>query len=165
MGDILLLENLTFHKEEEKNDPDFAKNLASLADIYVNDAFSTSHRRHSSIYGTPKLFDIKVAGLNLKKEIEYLSMIKDNPPKPFTLVIGGVKITDKIGALENLLPKANSLLVGGPTAYTFLKANGINTGKSPIDNEHMSWVTKALTNYGDMIILPTDARMFINSTL
>ncbi len=156
VGDILLLENLRFHKEEEKNDPGFAKKLASLADVYVNDAFSTSHRKHSSIYGTPKLFDIKVAGLNLKKEIEYLSMIKDNPPKPFTLVIGGVKITDKIGALENLLPKANSLLVGGATAYTFLKANGINTGDSPIDNEHMSWVTKALTNYGDMITLPTD---------
>ena len=156
MGDILLLENLRFHKEEEKNDPDFAKKLASLADIYVNDAFSTSHRKHSSIYGTPKLFDIKVAGLSLKKEIEYLSMIEDNPPKPFTLVIGGVKITDKIGALENLLPKADSLLVGGATAYTFLKAKGVNTGNSPIDNEHMSWVTKALTNYGDMITLPTD---------
>jgi phosphoglycerate kinase len=156
MGDILLLENLRFHKEEEKNDPDFAKKLALLADIYVNDAFSTSHRKHSSIYGTPKLFDIKVAGLSLKKEIEYLSMIEDNPPKPFTLVIGGVKITDKIGALENLLPKADSLLVGGATAYTFLKAKGVNTGNSPIDNEHMSWVTKALTNYGDMITLPTD---------
>ena len=156
MGDILLLENLRFHKEEEKNDPDFAKKLASLADIYVNDAFSTSHRKHSSIYGTPKLFDIKVAGLNLKKEIEYLSMIKDNPPKPFTLVIGGVKITDKIGALENLLPKADSLLVGGATAYTFLKAKGVNTGNSPIDNEHLSWVTKALSNYSDKITLPTD---------
>ena len=83
-------------------------------------------------------------------------MIKDNPPKPFTLVIGGVKITDKIGALENLLPKANSLVVGGATAYTFLKANGTNTGDSPIDNEHMSWVTKALTNYQDMITLQTD---------
>lgn len=155
-GDILLLENLRFHKEEEKNDLDFAKKLASLADIYVNDAFSTSHRKHSSIYGTPKLFDIRVAGLNLKKEIEYLSMIKDNPPKPFTLVIGGAKITDKIGALENLLPKANSLLVGGATAYTFLNAKGVNTGNSPIDNEHMPWVTKALRNYGDMITLPTD---------
>ena len=156
MGDILLLENLRFHKEEEKNDPDFAKKLASLADIYVNDAFSTSHRKHSSIYGTPKLFDIKVAGLSLKKEIEYLSMIEDNPPKPFTLVIGGVKITDKIGALENLLPKADSLLVGGATAYTFLKAKGVNTGNSPIDNEHMSWVAKALSKYSDKITLPTD---------
>ena len=156
MGDILLLENVRFHKEEEYNDPDFAKKLASLADIYVNDAFSTSHRKHSSIYGTAKLFDIKVAGLNLKKEIEYLSMIKDNPPKPFTLVIGGVKITDKIGALENLLPKADNLLVGGATAYTFLKAKGFNTGNSPIDKEHLSWVTKALSKYGEKITLPTD---------
>ena len=156
MGDILMLENLRFHKEEEKNDPDFAKKLASLADIYVNDAFSTSHRKHSSIYGTPKLFDIKVAGLSLKKEFESLSMIKDKPLKPFTLVIGGVKITDKIGALENLLPKADSLLVGGATAYTFLKAKGFNTGNSPIDNEHLSWVAKALSKYSDKITLPTD---------
>lgn len=156
MGDTLLLENLRFHKEEEKNDPDFAKKLASLADIYVNDAFSTSHRKHSSIYGTPKLFDIKVAGLNLKKEIEYLSMIRDNPPKPFTLVIGGVKITDKIGALENLFPKADNLLVGGATAYTFLKAKGVKTGNSPIDYEHLSWVSKALSKYSDKITLPTD---------
>jgi phosphoglycerate kinase len=156
MGDTLLLENLRFHKEEEKNDPDFAKELASLADIYVNDAFSTSHREHSSIYGTPKLFEIKLAGLNLKKEIEYLSMIKDNPPKPFTLVIGGAKITDKIGALENLFPKADNLLVGGATAYTFLKAAGVKTGNSPIDYEHLSWVSKALSKYSDKITLPTD---------
>jgi phosphoglycerate kinase len=156
MGDILLLENLRFHKEEENNDSDFANKLASLADVYVNDAFSTSHRKHSSIYSTAKLFDIKVAGLNLKKEIEYLSMIKDNPPKPFTLVIGGVKITDKIGALENLLPKADNLLVGGATAYTFLKAKGFKTGNSPIDKEHLSWVTKALAKYGEKITLPTD---------
>jgi phosphoglycerate kinase len=156
MGDILLLENLRFHKEEENNDSDFANKLASLADVYVNDAFSTSHRKHSSIYSTAKLFDIKVAGLNLKKEIEYLSMIKDNPPKPFTLVIGGVKITDKIGALENLLPKADNLLVGGATAYTFLKAKGFKIGNSPIDKEHLSWVTKALSKYGEKITLPTD---------
>ncbi len=156
MSDILTLENLRFHKEEEKNDPDFAKKLASLADIYVNDAFSTSHRKHSSIYGTPKLFDIKVAGLSLKKEFESLSMIKDKPLKPFTLVIGGVKITDKIGALENLLPKADSLLVGGATAYTFLKAKGFNTGNSPIDNEHLSWVAKTLSKYSDKIMLPAD---------
>jgi phosphoglycerate kinase len=156
MGEILLLENLRFHKEEELNDSDFAKKLASLAAVYVNDAFSTSHRRHSSIYGTPKLFDIKVAGLNLKKELEYLSMIRETPVKPFTLVIGGVKITDKIGALEKLLPKADNLLVGGATAYTFLKAKGIKTGNSPIDHEHLSWVTNALSKYNDKIALPTD---------
>ena len=156
MGEILLLENLRFHKEEEINDSDFAKKLASLADVYVNDAFSTSHRRHSSIYGTPRLFDIKVAGLNLKKELEYLSMIRETPVKPFTLVIGGVKITDKIGALEKLLPKADNLLVGGATAYTFLKAKGVKTGNSPIDHEHLSWVSNAISKYNDKIALPID---------
>jgi phosphoglycerate kinase len=156
MGDILLLENLRFHKEEEKNDPEFAKKLSSLADLYVNDAFSTCHRKHSSIYSVPKLLDIKLGGLNLNKEFESLSMIRDNPRKPFTLVIGGVKIVDKIGALENLLPKADKLLVGGATAYTFLKASGFNTGNSPIDNDHLSWVSEALSNYGDKIVLPTD---------
>ncbi len=156
MGNILLLENLRFHKEEEKNDPEFAKKLASLADLYVNDAFSTCHRKHSSIYSVPRLLDTKLGGLNLKKEFESLSMIRDNPLKPFTLVIGGVKIADKIGALENLLPKADKLLVGGATAYTFLKASGFNTGNSPIDIEHLSWVSEALSNYGDKIVLPTD---------
>jgi phosphoglycerate kinase len=156
MGDILLLENLRFHKEEEENDPEFSKKLPLLADLYINDAFSTCHRKHSSIYSVPRLLEIKVAGLNLKNEFESLSMIRDNPPKPFTLVIGGVKITDKIEALENLLPKADKLLVGGATAYTFLKASGFDTGNSPIDNEHFSWVSKALSNYGDKIELLTD---------
>lgn len=156
MGDVLLLENLRFHREEEENDSEFCKQLASLADVYVNDAFSTSHRKHASTYGTPKFFDTRVAGLNLKKEVEYLSMIKDKPKKPFTLLIGGVKIKDKIGALENLLPKADSLLVGGATAYTFLKANGSRTGNSLIDDKHLPWVTNALSKYRDKIILPTD---------
>lgn len=156
MGDVLLLENLRFHKEEEANDLEFSKKLASLADIYVNDAFSTSHRKHASTYGAPKLFDIKVAGLNLKKEVEYLSMIRDDPIKPFTLVIGGVKIKDKIGALENLLPKADNLLIGGATAYTFLNVDGVRTGNSPIDNEHLSWVKNALSKFRNKIMLPTD---------
>jgi phosphoglycerate kinase len=155
-GDILLLENLRFHEEELTNDLEFSKKLASLADIYVNDAFSTSHRRHASTYGAPNLFDTKVAGLNLKKEVEYLSMIRDSPEKPFILVVGGVKIKDKIGALENLLPKADKLLVGGATAYTFLKADGAKTGNSLIDNEHLSWVNKALSTYRDKIMLPVD---------
>jgi phosphoglycerate kinase len=155
-GDILLLENLRFYEEELTNDLEFSKKLASLADIYVNDAFSTSHRRHASTYGAPNLFDTKVAGLNLKKEVEYLSMIRDSPEKPFILVVGGVKIKDKIGALENLLPKADKLLVGGATAYTFLKADGAKTGNSLIDNEHLSWVNKALSTYRDKIMLPVD---------
>ena len=155
-GDILLLENLRFHKEEESNDPEFSKKLAFLADIYVNDAFSTSHRKHSSTYGAAWMFDIRLAGFNLIKEVKYLSMIRENPIRPFTLVLGGVKIKDKIGALEHLLPKADKVIIGGAAAYTFLKAKGLNTGNSIIDQEHIQWVEKALYSYGDKILLPTD---------
>ncbi len=155
-GDIILLENLRFHKEEEVNDPEFSKMLASLAEIYVNDAFSTSHRKHSSTYGAATLFDTKLAGFNLSKELAYLSMIKDNPVKPFTLVVGGVKIKDKIGALEHLIPRADKVIIGGAAAYTFLKAKGVKTGNSLIDEERLPWVTKALSMYGDKIVLPTD---------
>jgi phosphoglycerate kinase len=155
-GDILLLENLRFHKEEEANDEEFARQLASLASIYVNDAFSTSHRKHASTYGAAKLFDTRLAGFNLSREVEYLTMMRENPIKPLKILVGGVKIKDKIGALENLLPKAEKLLLGGAVAYTFLNAKGIKTGISPIDEEHMPWVTKALTMYGDKILLPTD---------
>jgi phosphoglycerate kinase len=155
-GDILLLENLRFHKEEEANDPEFSKKLSMLADIYVNDAFSTSHRKHSSTYGAAWLFDTRLAGFNLNKEVEYLSMVREKPLKPFTLVVGGVKIKDKIGALEHLLPKADKVIIGGAAAYTFLKAKGIRTGNSLIDDEHLPWVAKALSEYGDKIMLPTD---------
>lgn len=155
-GDILLLENLRFHTEEESNDPEFSKKLASLADIYVNDAFSTSHRKHSSTYGAAWLFDIRLAGFNLIKEVKYLSMIRENPIRPFTLVLGGVKIKDKIGALEHLLPKADKVIVGGAAAYTFLKAKGLKTGNSIIDQEHIQWVEKAISTFGDKILLPTD---------
>ena len=150
-GDVLLLENLRFYKEEESNEPEFSRELASLADIYVNDAFNTSHRKHASTYGAPRLFDVRLAGFNLRKEVEYLSMIKDNPSKPFIVVLGGVKINDKIGALENLLPKADRVLLGGAPAYTFLKAKGVNTANSLIDSEHLVWVTKALSIFGDKI--------------
>jgi phosphoglycerate kinase len=155
-GDVLLLENLRFHEAEELNDSEFSYQLASLGDLYVNDAFSTSHRKHASTFGAASLFDKRAAGLNLKREVEYLSMIRDNPIKPLILVIGGVKIQDKIGALENLLPKAEKLLLGGATAYTFLLANGSKTGDSPIDNEHLKWATEALTSYGEKIMLPID---------
>jgi phosphoglycerate kinase len=155
-GDILLLENLRFYKGEELNDYNFSKELASLADIYVNDAFSVSHRKHASIYGAARLFDKKIAGLNLKKELEYLSMVKDSPVQPFLLVIGGSKIKDKIGALGNLLPKVDKLLIGGAMAYTFLNANGVKTGDSPIDYDHFQWVKNALSTYNDKIYLPVD---------
>jgi len=155
-GEILLLENLRFHEEEELNDPEFSKKLASLADIYVNDAFSTSHRKHSSTYGAAWLFDVRLAGFSLSKELEYLSMMRENPIKPFTLVVGGVKIKDKIGALEHLLPKAHKVMIGGAAAYTFLKAKGIKTGNSLIDEERLPWVAKALSAHSDKIMLPTD---------
>src|ERR671925_621144 len=124
-GDVLLLENLRFYKEEETNEQHFCKSLASLADIYVNDAFSTSHRKHSSTYGAARLFDTRLAGLNLSKEIGYLSMIKEKPTKPFSLVIGGIKIKDKIGALENLLPKDDN--------FTTMVKNDIPDGMAGFD--------------------------------
>lgn len=155
-GSILLLENLRYYSEEQDNDPEFSKSVSSLADIYVNDAFSTSHRKHASTYGAVKNFEIRLSGFSLKKEIEYLSMIRYNPKKPFTLVIGGSKIKDKIGALENLLPKADKLLIGGAAAYTFLKAKGFKIGNSLFDEEHYDWVKKALSSYGDKILLPVD---------
>ena len=155
-GNILLLENLRYYSEEQNNDPEFCKALSSLADIYVSDAFSISHRMHASTYGAVKNFDIRLSGFSLKKEIEYLSMIRYNPRKPFTLVVGGSKIKDKIGALENLLPKADKLLVGGAAAYTFLKAKGFKIGNSLFDEEHFQWVTKALSSFGEKILLPVD---------
>ena len=155
-GSILLLENLRYYSEEQDNDPEFSKSISSLADIYVNDAFSTSHRKHASTYGAVKNFQIRLSGFSLKKEIEYLSMIRYNPKKPFTLVIGGSKIKDKIGALENLVPKADKLLIGGAAAYTFLKAKGFKIGNSLFDEEHYDWVKKALSSYGDKILLPVD---------
>lgn len=155
-GDILLLENLRFHPEEEANDADFCKRLAEQADIYVNDAFSTSHRKHASTFGAARLFDTRLAGFNLKKEVEYLSMMREDPPKPFKVVVGGVKIKDKIGALENLLQKADKVIIGGAAAYTFLMAKGVRTGKSLIDHERLPWAEKALAKYADKIMLPTD---------
>jgi len=155
-GDILLLENLRFYKDEEKNDPEFSKQLALLADIYVNDAFSTSHRKHSSTYGAATLFDTRLAGFNLSKEVQYLTMIRDNPVKPFTIVVGGVKIKDKIAALEHLVPKADKVMIGGAAAYTFLKAKGFKTGNSLIDEERLPWATRALSIYGEKIMLPSD---------
>ena len=155
-GSILLLENLRYYPEEQNNDPEFSKSISSLADVFVNDAFSTSHRKHASTYGAVKNFEVRLSGFSLKKEIEYLSMIRYNPKKPFTLVIGGSKIKDKIGALENLLPKADKLLIGGAAAYTFLKAKGFKIGNSLFDEEHYDWVKKALASYGDKILLPVD---------
>ena len=130
---LILLENLRFHKEEEKNDPDFSKALASLADVYIDDAFGAAHRAHASISGMAVFFKQKGAGLLLQKELDHLSRLLSDPEKPFVTILGGAKVSDKIGLIKNLLPRIDSLLIGGGMAYTFLKAKGIDIGKSLVE--------------------------------
>ncbi len=129
---VILLENLRFHKQETENDPEFAKQLASLADIYVNDAFGTAHRAHASTEGITQYLPA-VAGFLLEKEINYLSQAVGDPEKPFVVILGGAKVSDKIALIENLLSKADSILIGGGMVYTFLKALGKEIGKSLLE--------------------------------
>ena len=126
---VILLENLRFHKEETKNDPEFAKQLASLADIYVNDAFGTAHRAHASTEGITHYLT-SAAGFLLKKEIDFLGQAINNPEKPFVVILGGAKVSDKILLIENLISKADAIIIGGGMAYTFLKAQGKSIGNS-----------------------------------
>jgi phosphoglycerate kinase len=156
---IVLLENLRFHKEEESNDRAFAKALASLADVYVDDAFGAAHRAHASISGMTAFFKLKGAGLLLYKELEYLSRLLLDPEKPFVTILGGAKVSDKIGVIKNLLPRVNTLLIGGGMAYTFLKAKGIDIGKSLIETDKVSLAGELLAQaakHGVSIILPID---------
>ena len=134
-GDILLLENLRFHKEEEEGDENFAKELACLADCYVNDAFGTCHREHASIVGITKFTEDVAAGLLIKKEIEVLSKLLTNPEKPFLLILGGAKVLDKIGMVRNLLDKVDTIITGGVMAYTFIRAKNWEIGDSKIEEE------------------------------
>lgn len=129
---VVLLENLRFHKAETKNDPEFAKKLASLADVFVNDAFGTSHRAHASTHGVTKYLK-SAAGFLLEKEIAYLSQAVNNPKKPFVIILGGAKVSDKIALIENMLPKVSAILIGGGMAYTFLKSQGISIGTSLLE--------------------------------
>ncbi len=133
-GDVVLLENVRFHKEEEKNDPAFAKELASLADIYVNDAFGTAHRAHASTAGVANYLPA-VCGYLMKKEIEYLGGALENPARPFVAILGGAKVSDKIGVIENLIDKVDALIIGGGMAYTFLKAKGYKIGDSICEDD------------------------------
>ena len=134
-GDVILLENLRFHGCEKRNDPEFAAQLADLADVYVNDAFGTCHREHCSMVGVPKAMGPrpKVAGFLVEKEIAYLSDALADPNRPFTVILGGAKVSDKLPAIEHLLPKADHILVGGAMAYTFLKALGHSIGDSRVE--------------------------------
>ena len=131
---IILLENVRFHKAEEKNDPAFAKELASLADIYINDAFGTAHRAHASTAGITAYLP-SVAGFLIEKELKYLGDSINNPKRPLVIILGGAKVSDKIELIKNLIPKANSIIIGGGMAYTFLKAQGINIGNSKLEKD------------------------------
>ncbi|MCL0051582.1 phosphoglycerate kinase [Thermodesulfovibrionales bacterium] len=133
-GEVLLLENLRFHTEEEKNDESFARALAKLADFYINDAFGTAHRAHASIVGIPKFLSA-AAGVLLKKEIEYLKGTVENPVRPFVVILGGAKVSGKIGVLEYLADKVDKVIVGGGMAYTFIKAMGYEVGDSLMESE------------------------------
>ena len=128
-GDVLLLENVRFYEEETKNGPEFARKLASLADLYVNDAFGAAHRAHASTAGVTRHFDQCAAGLLMEREIDYLGSVLHNPERPFVAILGGAKISDKIGVIENLLDKVDQLIIGGGMAYTFLKARGLSVGE------------------------------------
>ena len=156
---ILLLENLRFHKEEEKNDPAFSRRLAALADVYIDDAFGAAHRAHASIAGMANLFKEKGAGLLLRKEFDYLSRVLSKPESPFVMILGGAKVSDKIGVIRNLLPKVNTLLIGGGMAYTFLKANGVDIGRSLIESDKIALaeaLMKEAAERGVSLLLPVD---------
>jgi len=156
---VILLENLRFHPEEEANDPDFSKALASLAEVYVNDAFGTAHRAHASTEGMVKFFREKGAGVLFKKELDYLGDALSSPRKPFTAVLGGAKVSDKIGVIRNLIPKVDSLIIGGGMAYTFLKARDAAIGKSLVENDCLSLAKDLMKQAVDQkaqLLLPTD---------
>jgi phosphoglycerate kinase len=134
-GQTLLLENVRFHPEEEKNDPEFAKKLAKLADFYVNDAFGSAHRAHASTEGITHYVQKSAAGLLMEKELEYLGKALEHPERPFVAILGGAKVSDKIGVIQNLLDKVDALIIGGGMAYTFLKAMGQPIGKSLVEED------------------------------
>ncbi len=159
-GDVLLLENLRFHPEEQANDDSFAKELASLCDIYVNDAFAVAHRKNASVVAITKHVPICVAGFLLKNELNYFTQAMENPARPLVAIIGGAKVSDKLGAMENLLNKADKLLIGGAMANTFLKCMDYEVGESLVENG-LLWDARSLmktaTNRGIGFYIPVDA--------
>lgn len=163
-GDILLLENIRFSEGEEKNDETLIEELYKLAEIYVNDAFGTSHRKHASVYGLALKYNIRLAGILMKNEIDYLYKVKENPIRPFYSIIGGAKVIDKIKVLENLIKVSDKMLIGGAMAYTFLKVKNIPIGNSLVDNESLEFAREFLQKYEDKIILPID-HIVKNSTI
>ncbi len=159
-GEILLLENLRFYPGETKNDPDFAKELASLCDVYINDAFAVSHRAHASVVGVPSLVDQKGAGFLLQKELKYFSDALEKPRRPLVAIIGGAKVSSKLGALQNLVKKVDKIIIGGAMANTFLQAQGFAMGKSLVEDdlvEVAEKIRKQALASGVRFYLPVDA--------
>jgi phosphoglycerate kinase len=158
-GQALLLENLRFHPEEEKNDETFSKQLAKLAEFYVNDAFGTAHRAHASTVGITHFVQKSAAGLLMEKELQYLGRVLQDPERPFVAILGGAKVSDKIGVIQNLLGKVDVLIVGGGMAYTFLKAQGESVGKSLVEEDKIALAKDLLQqaeNRKVKLLLPTD---------
>ncbi|KAB5544483.1 hypothetical protein DKX38_012595 [Salix brachista] len=158
-GGVLLLENVRFYKEEEKNEPEFAKKLASLADLYVNDAFGTAHRAHASTEGVTKFLKPSVAGFLLQKELDYLVGAVSSPKRPFAAIVGGSKVSSKIGVIESLLEKCDILLLGGGMIFTFYKAQGLAVGSSLVEEDKLDLATTLLAKAkakGVSLLLPSD---------
>ena len=159
-GEILVLENLRFHAEEEKNDAGFAKALASLGDVYVNDAFGTAHRAHASTAGIAEFMPVKAAGLLMLKELQYLGNAVNTPERPFVVILGGSKVSGKIDVINALLPKCDHILIGGGMMFTFLKAKGYEVGSSLIEEDRIE-IAKSLleSEFASKIVLPRDCNI------
>jgi phosphoglycerate kinase len=155
-GQVLLLENLRFHAEEEKNDPGFSKQLAALCDVYVNDAFGSAHRAHASTVGMIPFVKEAASGLLMDKELEYLTKATKNPDRPCVAILGGAKVSDKIEVIENLMNVVDELLIGGAMAYTFYKSQGKSVGKSLVENDKLDLASELLARSGNKILLPSD---------
>jgi phosphoglycerate kinase len=158
-GEILLLQNLRYYQRETENDPDFAAQLAKLGDVYVNDAFGTAHRAHASTEGVTHHIDQCAAGYLLMKEIAYLGGVLQNPVNPFVAILGGAKISGKIDIISNLLPRVDTIIIGGGMAYTFFKAQGKEIGKSLLEEDKIALAKELLAQGGDKLILPVDCRV------
>jgi len=154
-GEVLLLENLRFHAQEEKNDPVFAESLAKLADVFVNDAFGTAHRAHASTAGVADYIPA-VAGMLIEKELAFLGQAVSDPARPFVAILGGAKVSDKIKVIENLLTKADKLLIGGGMANTFFRAQGLEMGDSLVENDSLDVAADLMAKGGDKLVLPVD---------
>ena len=155
-GDVLLLENLRYYKQETDNDPDFARQLARLGDLYVNDAFGTAHRAHASTKGVTHFFDLCAAGFLMTKELDYLGRAMENPEKPLVAILGGAKISGKIDVITNLLPKVDRVIIGGGMSYTFFKAQGLEIGNSLLEADRVDVARQILATGADKIVLPVD---------